>query len=106
MAEKELRALGDRVIIKFQEVKKKKRVTPGGIELIGASGASEEKVFEAIVDTIGNKIDLESCGFKVGDSIIFNDYNIKQFDVPNLADPINPIRKGIIGESDVWGVYE
>lgn len=105
MKEKTLTALGDRVIIRFEETEKKKRVTAGGIELIGAAGAKDEKMYEAIVETIGNKVDLKECGFKVGDSIIFNDYSIKQFDVPNEADPMNPTRKGIIGEGDVWGIY-
>jgi len=104
MAEKELKALGDRVIIRFEEIEQKKRVTKAGIELI--DGQKKEKVHEAIVETIGNGVDLETCGFKVGDSIIFNDYSIKQFDVPNLESPLEPTRKGIIGVNDVWGIYE
>jgi len=104
MAEKMLKALGDRIIIRFQETKQRKRVTPSGIELI--DGKKREKIYEAIVETIGNKVDLETCGFKVGDSIIFNDYNIKQFDVENFENPMEPIRKGIIGVNDVWGIYE
>ena len=104
MAEKVLRALGDRIIIRFEEVEQKKRVTKGGIELI--DGQKREKVHEAIVETIGGGVDLKTCGFKIGDSIIFNDYNIKQFDTPNPGNPIEPTRKGIIGINDVWGIYE
>ncbi len=103
MAEKVLKALGDRVIIRFEKIEQKKRVTAGGIELIGGKG--EEVMHEAIVETIGNNVDLETCGFKIGDSIIFNDYSIKQFDVPDVANPMEPTRKGIIGVNDVWGIY-
>jgi hypothetical protein len=92
------------IIIVFVEIEKKKRVTKGGIELIG-SGGDNEPVFEAIVESIGGEVDLEKCGYKIGSSIVFNEHDIKQFEVPNIADPITPIRKGIIPSRSVWGVY-
>lgn len=103
--EKTLKALGDMIIIVFVETEKKKRVTAGGIELIGGNG-SDEPVYEAIIETIGPGVDLETCGYKPGDSIVFNEHDIKQFEVPNIMDPINPIRKGIIPARSVWGIYK
>ena len=103
MKEKTLRALGDRIIIRFEKIKQEKKVTPGGIELISAE--KEEVMHEAIVETIGNRVP-EDCGFKVGDSIVFNDHDIKQFDEPNPLDIMEPIRKGIVAYNSVWGIYE
>ena len=106
MEERTLKALGEMVIIVFVAMEKKKRVTASGIELIGGHGSDDGPTYEAIIETIGNLVDLKTCGYKVGDSIVFNEHDIKQFEVPNLADPLNATRKGIISSRSVWGVYE
>jgi len=104
MAKKVLRAIGEMIILRFDEIEKKKRVTSGGIELIDGE-TDKQPVHEAIVETIGNNVDLETCGFEVGDSIVFNEHDIQQFKVENVADPLNPTMKGIIPAKSVWAVY-
>jgi co-chaperonin GroES (HSP10) len=100
---KVLRALNDMVIIRFVEIEQTNRTTAGGIELVGTK--ANEPIHEAIVDSIGSGVS-EDRGFEVGDSVIFNEHDLKQFDVENPADMLNPIRKGIMKSTSVWGIYE
>lgn len=100
---KDLKAIGEMVVIKFTEVPRNNKVTKNGIELIGT--ADEKPVFEAFIDSVGGSVP-DDCGFKVGDSVVFNDHDIKMFDVENPEDIMKPTPKGICHMRSIWAVYE
>ena len=97
-----LRAVGEMVVIRFEEVKKERLKTAAGIEVFDKN---EEPTFEAIIDNMGDKVP-EDCGFKVGDSVMFNEIDLKMFEVADPNNVLKKVRRGVCRYSSIWGVFE
>jgi len=92
--------LGEMIIISFHKAEKKNK-TESGLILMD----NGEDKYHSVVDAIGNKVDLETCGFKVGDKIIFNQHDVMSFNETDPENPLKEIQKGLIKADSIWGVY-
>lgn len=97
---------GEMVLIRYVEVggdtemyKKNKAgiLLPNGAN---ATEATSKSKYEARISAVGEKVDLSIVKWKVGDKVIFNEY-----DVMKLQDEDENIW-GLTKASSVWAVYE
>jgi len=95
-------AVGEMVVVAFEKAKKLKKTTKSGIVLLDDD--NEPDKYDAVVESIGNGV--KDPEFKVGDIVLFNDMDMKKFSEPNVADPANPIIKGITRAVSIWGVQK
>lgn len=99
---KDFKALGEMVVIKFVKVKQKPKMTKTGIHL---DMIEQEDVFDMVIHSIGPK--AEDYGFKVGDSVIVNDHDLKPYALDDEDDPSgDKIRYGVTRATSVWVVLE
>jgi len=92
---KNLRAVGDRVLIKFVNFVVEEK-TSGGIIL--PESAKEQKI--AVIIGLGEKVPKSDVNWKVGDKVIFNDFDCKK-----LLDT-DGIEYGLVKYDNVWAVFE
>ena len=97
---KNVRALGEMVVLKFVPVKKT-NLTKNGLLLVKEN---EKEEHEAIVDSIGP--DVKDPSFKVGDKVIFNNYDLMMVEEEDPEDASKVIKKGFVKASSIWGIYE
>lgn len=106
--------IGDRVLLKLVEVKKKNGISKSGLILPGkdapmagqAIGGSMGVVFRAYVDSVGEKVDLEKINFKIGDWVIFNNMDVMGIDLPDPEDASKVLKFGITKPESIWGIYK
>ena len=110
---KSIKPIGDRVLLKLVEVKKKEAKSKSGLILPGqenaaagqAIGGSMGVVFRAYVDSVGEKVNLEECNFKIGDWVIFNNMDVMGIDLPDPEDPTKVLKFGMTRPESIWGIY-
>lgn len=73
---KAIEATGNYVVLKLEEAKKKDMYEKKGSLLVQTDGPDQKSKIQAKVFHIGPKADNE-LGFKVGDIVVFNDYDAK-----------------------------
>lgn len=113
---KDMKPIGDRVLLKFEEVveKAEDKKTKSGIIMPGqveqkagqAIGGSMGVKYRAYVHAVGEKVNLDECAFKVGDWVIFNNMDVMGIDLPDQEDPTKVRRYGLTKPESIWGLYE
>jgi co-chaperonin GroES (HSP10) len=111
---KGIKAIGDRVLLKLVEVKKKDTTSKSGLILPGrdapmagqAIGGSMGVVYRAYIDSVGEKVDLSKFSFKIGDWVVFNNMDVMGLDLPDPEDPSKVIKYGITKPESIWGIYQ
>lgn len=110
---KKISPIGDRVLLRLVEVEKKQTILKSGLILPGqdkmmagqAIGGSMGVVFRAYVDSVGEKVDLSTVNFKIGDWVVFNNMDVMGLDLPDPKDPMKVLRYGMTRPESIWGVY-
>lgn len=106
---------GNMVLLVFEEVKGSKselfKPAAQGSKLLvpsnmdtgvpGAPANSDKPKYRARVSAVGDGIDLATKKWKVGDLVIYNDYDIKTFAPPEGGDVY-----GLIKAENIWATYE
>lgn len=92
---KNLRPVGDRVLLKFSIIKTEEK-TAGGIIL--PDGSSEQMV--ATIIAVGEKVKMDEVQWKVGDKVLYNDFDLKKIE------DTNGDGYGIIRYDNIWGVFD
>ena len=64
-------------------MKEKVKKSKGGIIMVDAPGEQKKEVFQAFIHSFGNKVKVMELDFKVGDLVVFNDYDIKNIEDSN-----------------------
>lgn len=98
-----IRAVGEMVVIGFSKIKKEKLKTAAGLEIISAE--TETDTYEALIDNLGPDVP-ETCGFKRGDSVMFNEHDLKMFKVTDPNNIMKTIDRGVCHYKSIWGVLE
>lgn len=93
------------VKIKGQEIKK------SGIVLMPGSNASPTQAtngdtFAFVVEAVGEKVDLSTKSWKIGDSVIINQYDAAEIPVHNPDDVYEPITYFLTKAESIWCTYE
>lgn len=109
---KDVKAIGNTVILKLVEVQKKDLKSKTGLILPGkeasagqAIGGSFGVVYRAYIYSVGEKVDLSQYNFKVGDWVVFNNMDVMGVDLPDPEDPTKTIKYGFTKPESIWGVY-
>ncbi len=113
---KGMKPIGDRVLLKFEEVveKAEDKKTKSGIIMPGqvdpqagqAIGGSMGVKYRAYIEDVGEKINLEDYNFNIGDWVIFNNMDVMGIDLPDPDDPSKVRKFGLTKPESIWGLYE
>ena len=106
--------IGDRVLLRFEEVKKKEAKSKSGIILPGQDAfqsgqtysGSMGAVFRAYIESVGEGVNLEEQNFKIGDWVVFNNMDVMSIDLPDPSDPMKTRKFGITKPESIWAVYK
>jgi len=77
---KEIKATGEYVVVRFEEVNKELYSANSSGILVQNSDTQKGKKHRAIIHDIGPLADAEKLGFKVGDTVLWNEYDMKTID--------------------------
>lgn len=69
----ELKPSGEFVLLQMKE-DMRELISKGGII---ESSITKKKRFKSVVKAVGSKVNLDEWDFKIGDNVIFNDYDVK-----------------------------
>lgn len=109
MRKNPIEVCGKMVLLRFDEVKrpeksKKGIILPGGAtSQCMADQLNPKPIYRAYVAAIGPEVDLEKINFKVGDWVIYNDYDCKTFVIDIFDRDSKPW--GITKTESIWGKY-
>jgi co-chaperonin GroES (HSP10) len=112
---KSIKPIGDRVLLRLVEIEKKQGRTKSGLilpnqEMSAAGqaigGTTGQVVFRAYVDSVGEKVKMDEVNFKIGDWVVFNNYDVMGLDLPDPSDPTKVIRFGMTKPESIWGIYK
>ena len=108
-----IKPIGNMVLIKFYPIeekedfiKKGKLFVPGAEKKVGQEhSGSMGKKYRSYVEAIGEKVDPNECNFKVGDWVIFNNYDLMSLEIPRKDDPTEVDKYGLTKPESIWGVF-
>jgi co-chaperonin GroES (HSP10) len=86
----------------FVKAPKSNILVPNGMET-GTPGApvANKPKYRAKVSAVGELVDLSKANWKVGDLVIYNDYDLKTF-----APPEGEEVYGLLKAENIWATYE
>lgn len=96
---KNLTPHGEMVLIEFVEVPRDKDSFKANASGILVKTPEDEVKYQARILSVGDKVDLSAQTWKVGDIVIYNNYNCLKF-----GDKGGRLY-GLIKEADVWASY-
>ena len=96
---KNMKVCGEYVLIEFVKMKDELKKTKGGI-LLPEVGVENKAKHEARIRTVGPLVDLKKWGFKIGDKVVYGDYDMQKFGDEN------DLLLGVTRPDNIKVVYE
>jgi co-chaperonin GroES (HSP10) len=107
MAEKKdypIKPIGKMLLIEFEPVSEK-LTTKAGLILDNPEKKSNRK-YAARLRDVGSEVDMNR-GFKVGDKVIVNEFDVMPIEVPDPDNPASePLMFAMVQEKNVFGVFQ
>ena len=94
------------VKIKGVEIKKSGIILPPTMAGGSPDAATNSDTFAFVVESVGEKVDLSKKSWKIGDSVIINQYDAAEIPIHNPDNVYEPDVYFLTKEESIWATYE